>query len=195
VEQTLPRNEFPITTYKHPVNHFEYPGILRLWEEGQADFPGVQPEDHYLLYFHAKGMFNGRSDGVIRTENNLMLSNLVIKPWRNITARFQNDPNVNKAGYAPSEAGFVWYNFFWVRASKLRKIRRPILQNDRMYYEGWVSIEYPDALGPDDDPAVYRYKLGGPNDTLALCPGNCDAVLGFSWHPIHGHERCYKCLK
>ena len=33
-----------------------------------------------------------------------------------------------------------WFNFYWVKASYLRKCVEPIKSHDRYYYESWVGI-------------------------------------------------------
>ena len=92
-----------------------------------------------FLYFHSKGM--------VHHGNNVSLSqvavepifNVVIETWRNALTQFYCDEELNKAGYASAPGGWQFYNFYWVRASYLRRVVRPIISRRRHYYEDWLG--------------------------------------------------------
>ena len=177
----IPKAVISITTQ----NLFEYPGIRRVWELGQQ-IPVEELNDSLILYFHSKGMFNGNYSEV-RSGMEPKLFQYVIDPWRNITLAFQNDSSINKAGFLKSKAGFIWYNFWWARASYVQKLVCPIAFDEsdeikRYYYEEWLarldewrfwprveSIHFP------EDERIVHARLSGNEDCLVLYTGHgCD---------------------
>jgi len=117
---------------------FEYNGIRAVWEIGQMLHPG---RDDIVFYFHSKGLTHyktwkeyqeSRRYGPDLTENILTQVNRTYEV-------FDLFPEVNKVGSRISHPGFVWYNFWFVRASYLRRVEEPIATTRRHYYEGWLA--------------------------------------------------------
>ena len=59
----------------------------------------------------------------------------VVRGWRGVVAGFREHPAVNKAGYAGSKKGFMWYNFWWARCSYVAALIPPERTTRRHYYE------------------------------------------------------------
>jgi len=154
-------------------NRHEYPGIRLVWDIANDT---VDPKNTLILYFHAKGITHNPNSGGERIPINRLLTDTVIKPWKDIVNRFERDPAVNKAGYATSHDGFLWYNFWWVRASYVVGCERPILTGRRHYYEDWLAK----LKDGSDVRAQEPGKLSGPGDCLSLCAGGPGAPLGIS---------------
>jgi hypothetical protein len=116
-------------------NRFEYPGISLIWRLATE-----RPQRIYL-YFHSKGVASrgwifGR--GSRRTPEERRIYQAVIVPWRRILGIFDADPTVNKVGLCASEAGWMWFNFWWARGSYLASCEEPIVTTRRHYYEDWL---------------------------------------------------------
>lgn len=174
----LPRAHY----HRSRGNLYEYPGIKLAYELAVAD----PSRSHVLLYFHSKGMVNG-GDG--RDKWNALLTNAVILPWRTVLQRFADDEGVNKAGYSAAANGWIWFNFWYVRASYARTLVKPILTQRRHYYEDWIGrvADPTDSYVPDYTIAnITVERLGhwsGAADSLSLCNGNVKHELGFHMEP------------
>lgn len=109
-------------------NTFEYWGIKRVWELGKA-------EPHsFIFYSHDKGatkmhyfpdpIYTGLAS--------------IIQDWKRWVYTLVSFPTLDKAG-APSEEGFAWFNFFWVKGSYVSRCEEPKLTKFRHYYEYWLA--------------------------------------------------------
>lgn len=120
-------------------NLYEYPAILKVWELGQA-IPNLEVDRSVVLYFHSKGMNNGKLS-VVRDPVELELFDTVVRPWRNIIEIFSNNTQINKVVHKKAKAGFGWYNFWWARAAYIRRLAPPTPPHspkDRYQYEEWL---------------------------------------------------------
>jgi hypothetical protein len=158
-------------------NPYEYPGILCVWNVAQR-IPVSQRNNSVILYFHSKGMSNGKKDR-IKTDENEMLTRYVIQPWREIVSRFQSDPFLNKAGFAAAEHGWIWYNFWWARASYVANCPEPMLTNRRHYYEDWLGRENNGGFEHKTEPGGFTTAA----DCLSLCKSGASGNLGIHLHP------------
>ena len=123
-------------------NLYEYPGILKLYKTAVSD------PDKIYLYFHSKGMvFSDQTNQRTTLEKNVY--NVVILNWKNAINIFDNNPNINKVCCGCSEKGFCWYNFFYIRGEYLQKCNKPIISDNRYYYETYIADEYPNASYSD----------------------------------------------
>jgi hypothetical protein len=113
-------------------NLHEYPGISALYEEGQA-----HPEKLYL-YFHSKGMWFW-GDEPVRDPNEKRLFDIMITNWREYVHFLETNPDKNKICFGCSKEGWCWFNFFWVRGSYLYQCGKPIITDDRYYYERYIG--------------------------------------------------------
>jgi len=164
----------------HRGNAYEYEGIKRVWDIAKR-IPSAEKHKSLVLYFHSKGMSNGDKHANVRTPSK-ELSDIVIKPWKDIVARFESDEKINKAGYAASDTGFMWINFWWARASYLIHCPRPIITQERHHYEGW--------LGYRKTSSSNNYRRGqitgirkDASDCLSLCKVGPKGRLGVVVHP------------
>jgi hypothetical protein len=174
-------------------NSFEYAGLRRVWDIAKLiheDDPS-RSDNSIILYFHSKGMSNGNKNNV-KTPENKMLTDMVIKPWKEIAERFASEPKLNKAGHSGANDGWIWFNFWWVRASYVYgpKMRspRPILTERRHYYEDWLGRRVPtdDKSDTDNSKKDKEREVGtmsGVYDSLSLCQEGPSTKLGLGLHP------------
>lgn len=112
--------------YISDSNNYEYNGISACIDFAQNG------SDKLIFYCHSKGSVNNNelSMGIFKyhCENNLK--------WD--TDHLISNNEKFKAGLFPSEHGWLWHNFFWVKSSYLRDKK---LQPDgtRHYYEAFIG--------------------------------------------------------
>jgi hypothetical protein len=161
-------------------NLHEYHGIKKAWDVAQH-IPQAAASRHIVLYFHSKGLVFSRQADRNRSSGNVGLTRLVIKPWRQVLARFGSEPRLNKAGYAASRTGFIWMNWWYVRASYLQKVPVPKVLHPRyrIQFETWLGTTTDADLGKN--PMYMNSELMSftdASDCLSLCYGNVSAELG-----------------
>lgn len=117
---------------------YEYPGIQLVHALASAN----GSPNHYLMYFHSKGITHYRGERDIVERN---LHQTVIAPWRHVLEIFETHPNIDKIGSTASDAGFIWWNYWWARASYLINVEIPIKTEIRRYYQHWLSRFVKDA--------------------------------------------------
>ena len=129
----------------HNENAFEYFGIHKVWELA------VNKAHDYLIYLHTKGMsYKNRLSLCLKSGRNpreIVLTYLTFKDYKNTLKVFDTNSNIMKIGafpkkdYDPNDKRgcFIWFNFFWVRASYVTELNEPIKTNDRFYYEDWLT--------------------------------------------------------
>jgi hypothetical protein len=191
VKQVLPGARS--TVFLHSGGQTEYPGIRRVWDVAwEEPFADPQTNDnHVILYFHAKGMFNAPKPRQARSHQNSALTKVVVEPWQDIVSLFARNPSLNKAGFAAAPAGWVWYNFWWARASYIRRLVRPILTKRRHYYEDWLGRVRDPARNDADRSGEGGYFLkSGGLDSLTLCSGNQQRALGYVLLPAEIEGVC-----
>jgi len=55
---------------------------------------------------------------------------------------FINKPELDVGCVFPSEFGFSWYNFFWIRSSYVKNfLPQPIQQSNRYFWERYIGSE------------------------------------------------------
>ncbi|EPP8200998.1 MULTISPECIES: hypothetical protein [Enterobacteriaceae] len=112
--------------YISDLNNYEYNGISACIEFAE------QGPEALIFYCHSKGSVNKNelSMGIFKyhCEYNLR--------WD--TDQLKLSDEIYKAGLFPSEHGWLWHNFFWVKSSYLRDKK---LQPDgtRHYYEAFIG--------------------------------------------------------
>lgn len=115
------------TKFTSRINQFEYPGFAAI-----KDFADSAHPEHLIYYSHSKGSANrsNRSLGIFNYHQ-------VININCDVIARLQQK-DIVKAGLYPSKTGFLWHNFFWVKANYLtKKIIKASL--DRHYFESLIG--------------------------------------------------------
>ena len=132
-----------VTIYTSIINQYEYPGIHLVWQLAH------EKPNNLFLYFHSKGMSYYTMD---RRHDEKQIFQEVILPWKKVLDIFntfnQTDNRVqliNKAGVGSSDKGFMWFNFWWARGSYLIECEEPIINDDRWYYEEWISKKLPNT--------------------------------------------------
>lgn len=154
-------------------NRWEFPAIQKVWLLGQS-IPKESRKHSFILYFHSKGMVNNDPSSV-RSKLERQLFDVVISPWRDVIQLFTCRPEFNKAGFGKSKAGFVWYNFWWVRVSYVSKLVRPLIvgieDRHRFYYEQWLSMMKDESSKWPSNHYLgnlFHFKPSGPHDVVAL---------------------------
>lgn len=154
-------------------NRFEYPGIRAVYDIAQArrQNTSVNNNNTIILYFHSKGMFNagvntkGESSTAPRSGMEKKLFRTVIDTWPKVLGAFSlSTPYIDRAGYAASPTGFLWYNFFWVRGSYAAQLAPPVVSPWRWYYESWISV----TLNASSHNATSQSHSSPPNSSITL---------------------------
>lgn len=156
-EDVLPASA-NVTLEASQDNAFEYPGIHRLWQEA-VDHP-----DRILLYFHSKGITHDRPA--------LEYFDEVVAPWRHVLEVFATRPEVDKVGVSCSGLGWVWYNFWWVRARYARNAVEPLRVERRHYYEDWLGRSNPLPACRADSVPDHCWDGQRGNCLSLIAPGN-----------------------
>jgi hypothetical protein len=113
------------------VNEFEYPGLKLV--HGLAL---ENPEDT-IIYFHSKGMsYNLHS----RNVNEITLFTKTFENWRR-TIQYLSKDGMNKAGLFFEKRGWVWYNYWYAKASFLSECIPPYVTSNRYHYEAWIGVD------------------------------------------------------
>jgi len=146
-----------------PNNNYEYPGIKKLY-----DLACISPEKLYL-YFHSKGVYyhHNNNDIINRDKWEKYLTKNTIQRWKDVINIVLNDPSVTRIGLFP--CSFVWTNFFWATGKYLSECSEPIINEDRYYYEGWLSTN------PNIEKSKVYSLYSNNNDTYT--PEDIHAIL------------------
>lgn len=131
--QIATKNNFCIYTKSiSRENQFEYPGFAAI-----KDFADSAHPEHLIYYCHSKGSANRseRSLGIFKYHQVININNSVI-------ARIKQH-DIVKAGLYPSKSGFLWHNFFWVKASYLATKKNEV-SSERHYYESLIGGDFND---------------------------------------------------
>jgi len=164
-------------------NMFEYPGIRAIWDLGQR-IPTSEAKHSTILYFHSKGM--SKIDEGVRIDREQHLFNTVIRPWREIIPKFEEDPSINKICFQTASCGFCWYNFWWVRASYIENLVCPIIigaeNTDRFYYEKWLGYKNENNV---TWPKIHNLNIFDMK-SHGLCSGAHDCVA-----LLAPHDQCF----
>lgn|GEM_PF-1702585 len=115
----------PLSERRH--NRFEMPGFVALEALSRA-----ADDSDLFFYCHSKGIFdlNELKMGVFRLHTSIcLLADL---------DKLASNPAVDRAGLMPSKKGWIWNNFFWVKASVIKGV---IVERseDRYYYEAFIA--------------------------------------------------------
>eukprot|EP00472_Partenskyella_glossopodia_P005635 CAMPEP_0197529058 /NCGR_PEP_ID=MMETSP1318-20131121/27071_1 /TAXON_ID=552666 /ORGANISM="Partenskyella glossopodia, Strain RCC365" /LENGTH=340 /DNA_ID=CAMNT_0043084379 /DNA_START=94 /DNA_END=1113 /DNA_ORIENTATION=+ len=116
---------------------YEWPGINKVWELGQSE-----PQHDIILYYHDKGITHVTDDNLGVHYNAWeppMLEEVVIKQAPKIIKAFQDNKKVLKAGFQCGPSGFLYYNWWYVRAGLAKLTEKPKKDVERHYYEFWLG--------------------------------------------------------
>lgn len=116
-------------------NLYEYPGIRKVWELGRQD------TDAFILYFHARGISRIKLGRFRRNRQPLekRLFRRVIGEWRQNLLWLTAMPSADKIGISQGGNGWIWFNFWWARASYIGHLEEPQQTDRRHYYEDWLG--------------------------------------------------------
>ena len=117
-------------------NTYEYPGIKAIYDLSKND------EDSVILYFHTKGMTSQEKTKGVDSLRKFLFKN-TISNFETYINEFKTHPNLDVGCVFPSEFGFSWYNFFWVRSSYVKNyLPEPEPQKNRYTWERFIGSEY-----------------------------------------------------
>lgn len=124
-------------------NLFEYPGIRKVWELGRDD------ADAFILYFHARGISRIKLGRFRRNRQPLekRLFRRVIGEWRQNLFWLRAVSSADKVGISHGGNGWIWFNFWWARASYIAHLEEPQQTERRHYYEDWLGRYSESAKG------------------------------------------------
>lgn len=118
------------------TNQYEYLGILNVYLMAHQ-VEAVDANDTVILYFHSKGM----TSNLPKIRRSLFQH--TIQNYQEYLDAFETDPNLDIAGYLPHPDGFIYFNFFWIRADYVRNwTSLPVPSQDRFIWEVWFGHEY-----------------------------------------------------
>lgn len=111
-------------------NNYEY-GALKLLHD-----LSFENKDALFIYFHTKGMSYNKKER-ITIEKALLCG--TFSNWKNVYNLMNKNPLIKFSGLFPEKNGeFIWFNFFYVKSSWLRKLEKPLLSDNRYIYEVWL---------------------------------------------------------
>jgi hypothetical protein len=91
-----------------------------------------------------------------------ILFNETISNFKVYLNEFKKNPKLDSAMIFPSEHGFAWYNFFWVRSSYVKKhLPEPKYTKHRYYWEHWIGSEHSSKKDPVTFSPFIGYKKFG----------------------------------
>ncbi len=121
-------NNLQINYYE--INEHEYRGIKKVYDLGQIH----NNDKDIILYFHSKGITRfGHFRETIASDYNQLL-----KEIDRVKEIFDIFPNINKIGLMSAQPGWIWYNFWFARGSYISTVEKPLLLDNRYYYEDWL---------------------------------------------------------
>ena len=123
----------------------------------------------------------------------MQLFQTVIDPWKHVLQRLSADPSINKAGFAATAYGYMWFNFWWAKVTYVKKLVEPELTTDRYYYERWLGRLEPRHIWPMLSPQLLPLQLArndsrgaftSSGDCLSLCRSDVPVGVNFPMrHP------------
>ena len=111
------------------TNQFEYPGLKLLYDLSKDS-------NDIFLYIHSKGMvFNNHVD--IRSVAEQPSFRVTLYYYQKAMEIFRDNKLINKVGIWPSDKGYIWLNFFYIRGGYLQS--PPEISDYRYYYEEYIG--------------------------------------------------------
>jgi hypothetical protein len=138
-------------------NLYEYPGIKTVYEIADND------DNTIILYFHSKGMTSNQHNHRIK------LFNYTIKNYYKYINEFINNKDLEVACMAPSNSGFAYFNFFWVRSSYVYnycsqpKNTSEYIKHERYTWEVWLGNSYSKKKNIVTFSPLIKYNTLGDN--------------------------------
>ena len=111
------------------TNQFEYPGLKLLYDLSKHS-------SDIFLYIHSKGMvYNNHYS--IRSIAEQPSFRVTLYYYQKAIDTLKNNNLINKVGIWPSDQGYIWLNFFYIRGGYLKK--GPEISDYRYYYEEFIG--------------------------------------------------------
>jgi FkbM family methyltransferase len=111
------------------TNQFEYPGLKLLYDLSHNS-------NEIFLYIHSKGMvYNNHY--AIRSVAEQPSFRVTLHYYQKAIEIFRDNKLINKVGIWPSDKGYIWLNFFYIRGGYLKK--GPEISDYRYYYEEYIG--------------------------------------------------------
>jgi hypothetical protein len=129
------KNEYAskINVIEKGENEYEYLGINRLYQLA------CENPECIFIYMHTKGASH-KTTTEYRSFENIFFTRTLLWNWGDKYNIFSNDPDINYMGMFPAMQHLVWFNFFWVRGTYIKKCEKPLEHPPtRYYYESWLS--------------------------------------------------------
>lgn len=134
-------------------SNYEHMGIETVWKESMTS-----DDDDLITYTHCRGLghTNSRQPEMnnSREVHSYFCGKLIIREYNKVEMIFKNNKEIKKVGLCQSPLGWMWFNFWTVKASYLKTRPRPlgnptftnsIKENfpggatNRHYYEAWLG--------------------------------------------------------
>jgi len=122
-------------------NTFEYHGFTCLMDIASK----ISPSD-FIFYCHSKGVVNKSAIAlsIFKMHTSLLLNENIL---------LSDFDKYDKIGLFPSEYGWMWHNFFWIKAQFLLQKKLRNLSN-RHYYESFIG----DFSNPNGYASCYAHR-------------------------------------
>jgi len=178
---------------------YEYYGIHKAWQIGQElhssssevnndNIISNNNNNAIIGYFHSKGVTRAPNFHEYVVNHSHPTLNTMGR-YEQVADAFALFPWVEKAGEFCGGCGWVWFNFWYARASYVSMLTEPVVTERRHYYEAWLG--YKGSGGANGTAAA-----GVWNETEMEYVGNsmtgCYALgapvnMGYSYDPFDGH--------
>ena len=147
---TYQSNRIEFRVYEN--SSYEHIGLETAWKEGQTS-----KDDELITYTHCRGLSHQRPHHPemkgSREVHSYLCGKCIIQDYNKVEEIFK-DQQIQKVGMGQSAGGWMWFNFWTVKASYLKKKDAPSEQakltpemkkyfdrfaKDRHYYEAWLG--------------------------------------------------------
>lgn len=146
-------DKYSLTIYNDNIgdtNLFEYPAYLAM-----SEYSNSHP-NCLFFYGHAKG--TGNPNPISYEIYKLNIKMLLIE-----NIEFYFNDNINKVCLFPSQHGWAWHNFFWVKSDYI-KTKELSISDNRYYYESFIG-DFNNEFGYKEciSPWPINYNFNGFN--------------------------------
>jgi len=134
-------------------SNYEHKGLEAVWKEAQSS-----DDDDLITYTHCRGLSHKHPKSPemngAREVHSYLCGKCLIREYDKVENIFKDNPEINRVGLGQSPGGWMWFNFWTVKASYLKKKERPLEYpvlskvmskyfdrhaKDRHYYEAWLG--------------------------------------------------------
>ena len=122
----------------HENTNYEHQGIRALWSEALTS-----NDEDILFYAHSKSLSKiNRTKEV--SHDSKACSEIILRNSDIIISLLNTFESVEKVGISQAigrkgEWGWMWHNFYAAKAKYLKNRPKPLLSDDRFYYESWLA--------------------------------------------------------